>query len=503
MKKILMVILDGMGLRNEEKGNAVKQAKMNNFLRIWNEYPHATLKASEKAVGLAKGQMGNSDVGHLTIGAGRVVLKGYFLVADAFNRNLFKNNPVYQDLVSYVKDNEKPIHIMMLVSDGGIHSHINFLYAMLQQLLDNGISKVYIHAITDGRDTKPNAAMTYIKELEMVIKKFNIGQIVSVCGRYYAMDRDGNWDRTKKYYNLITNNIGVNSINLSDTIKEMYAQEITDEFLLPISLSSAGQIKDGDCLLWLNYRADRAKQILTSLTAEEFSSFNRSSVPKVKVYTLCPVDSGVNCQTILSEEEVNNTLGVYFSQLGLTQARVAESEKYPHVTYFFDGGKDRQLVGCSSFHIPSPDVSTYDLKPEMAAVAVTKTAIKCLENDFDFILVNYANLDMVGHTGNMEAAVKACQAVDICLGKLYEEAENNFYTMFILADHGNAELMIDENNKPVTTHTINPVPFIITDHKLKLIDGDLTMVAPTLLKYMNISIPKEMKETSTLFYEEE
>ncbi len=503
MKKIMMIILDGFGIREEEKGNAIKLAKMNNFIKLWDEYPHCLLKASEKAIGLAKGQMGNSDIGHLTIGAGRLIKKGYFQVAEAFNKHQFKDNQDYNAMINYAKSYDKPIHIMALMSDGGVHSHINFVYAMLQQLVFDQMTKVYIHVITDGRDTKTNAAMEYIKELTLVTKGLGVGEIVSVCGRYYAMDRDKNWDRTKKYYDLVTRNMGTTSLNINDTIRKMYAQEISDEFLLPISLASDKVIKDGDCLLWMNYRSDRAKQIIQALTDENFNEFNHYQLPNLKVYSLCPIDTKLNCRNILEDVEVNNSLGIYLSQLGLTQARIAESEKYPHVTYFFDGGQKIRLQGCSSFHIPSPEVATFDLKPEMAAVAVTKTAIKCMESDFDFILVNYANLDMVGHTGNMEAAIKACQAVDICLGKLVEEAATNFYTLVILGDHGNAEHMIDENNKPITTHTTNPVPFIITDNKLELANGDLTMVAPTILKYMNISIPKEMRETELLFVEDE
>ena len=503
MKKMLMVVLDGFGIREEEKGNAIKKAKMNNFIKIWNDFPHCQLKASERAVGLSKGQMGNSDIGHLTIGAGRLVKKGYFQIAEMFNKNQLKDNEEYKNMVNYAKEYDKPIHLMALMSDGGVHSHIYFIYAMIQQLVYDQINKIYIHVITDGRDTKTNVSMTYIKELERIIKDLGAGEIVSVCGRYYAMDRDKNWDRTKKYYDLVTRNMGTTSINLGETIKKMYAENITDEFMLPISLTPDKNIKDGDCLLWFNYRSDRAKQIIQSFVDENFNEFPHYTMSKLKVFTLCPIDSKFSSRAILPELEIDNSLGIYFSKLGLTQARVAESEKYPHVTYFFDGGKEIKLPGCSSFHIPSPDVATYDLKPEMSAVAVTKTVIKCMENDFDFILVNFANLDMVGHTGNMEAATKACQAVDICLGKLIEEATENFYTMIILGDHGNAEYMIDENNKPVTTHTINPVPFIITDTKISLVDGDLTMVAPTVLKYMDIAIPKEMKETETLYANED
>lgn len=503
MKKILLLVLDGFGLRNEEKGNAIKAAKMNNFNELWNNYPHCQLKASERAVGLTRGQMGNSDIGHLTIGAGRLVKKGYFQIAEAINKHQFKDNEDYLDMVNYAKEYNKPIHIMGLMSDGGVHSHINFVYAFLQQLALDQVKEVYIHVITDGRDTKTEVCMQYIEELEHITKGLGIGKIASICGRYYAMDRDSNWDRTKRYYDLVTRGIGTPTMDIRGAIENSYKREITDEFIEPISVLKEGVIKDGDCLLWMNFRKDRAKQILSSLTDESFINFPKFNMSNLKTFTITPMGVKGNAKALLKDVEVENTLGVYLSQLGLTQARVAESEKYPHVTYFFDGGKDLRLPNCEKFHIPSPEVATYDLKPEMSIVDVTKAIIKCMEKDIDFIFANFANPDMVGHTGDMDATIKACQAVDICLGKLIEVAEDNFYTMFILGDHGNAELMIDSQGNPCTTHTINQVPFIITDKKKELVDGDLTNVAPTVLKYMDITIPKEMRETETLFLEED
>lgn len=503
MKKVITVILDGVGMREDKHGNAVKQASMNNFINLWNTYPHSLLKASEKAVGLLKGQFGNSEVGHQTIGAGRLIKQKATILTELFTGTKVRNNLTYQNMVEDVKANNRTLHLMILASDKGVHSILDFLMSTLEALKEDEISNVIVHLITDGRDTPPTVAYEYIEQVEKKLQKLQIGNIGTICGRYYAMDRDNNWDRTKLYYNLITKEAGVQTTNIKEMIKACYAKDITDEYIPPLLVNSGSRIKDGDALLWLNYRADRAKQILKTLKSSSFNEFPVEPMKNLQLYTLYKVDNSIEEQPLLEDLDIENSFGEYISKLGLTQTRIAETEKYAHVTYFFDGGKELKLENCDRFLIPSPKVATYDLKPEMSAVEVTKKAIKCMEEDYDFILLNYANGDMVGHTGNLEATIKAMEAVDICLGKLYEVAEDNFYKMVILADHGNADIMLDENNKPVTSHTLSQVPFIITDKKVELANGDLTMVAPTILKYMDISIPKEMRETEDLFAQEE
>ena len=331
------------------------------------------------------------------------------------------------------------------------------------------------------------------------INTYGVGDIVSICGRFYAMDRDENWDRTKAYYDLIVNGKGVSSINIARSIESSYEKAITDEFIKPI-ICSNNTIKNGDIIMWMNYRADRAKQILSSFVNwSTFDGFSVSNMKDTLVFSFLPVDKKIKTYNLIEPVSLKNSLGLYLSELEFTQARIAESEKFPHVTYFFDGGVDGKIKGCDKFHIPSPSVATYDLKPEMSCVEVAKKVISSMKNDYDFILVNFANPDMVGHTGVMEAAVKACGAVDICLNTIIEKAEENFYKVIILADHGNADIMINPDGSVCTTHTTSKVPFILCDEKVKIkSEGTLVNVAPTILDYMDIAIPKEMEETESL-----
>ncbi len=499
MKKILTIIFDGFGYREEEKGNAIKQAKMNNFNRIWNEYPHALLEASEEAVGLNKGQAGNSEVGHMTIGAGRVLKQSEILVNEFFENVDYENNNV----AKLMEQKDKDVHIMGLCSDGNIHAGVDDFISMYKLLVNNGFKKIHFHLITDGRDTKVNVSYTFIKMISDLICEYGIGDIVSIAGRYYAMDRDENFDRTKLYYDLVTSGKGISSINIEKSINSSYANGVTDEFIKPI-IASNNVIKNGDVLIWMNYRADRAKQILDAfVNYNTFDKFNVLDMSNLLVFSFLPVDKKIKTYNLIEPVEVKSPLGIYLSELGFTQARIAESEKYPHVTYFFDGGYDGKIAGCDKFHIPSPEVATYDLKPEMSCVEVTKKTVSAMNNDYDFILVNFANPDMVGHTGNMDAAIKACSAIDLCLGMLLEKAEENFYKVIILADHGNADIMINEDGSICTTHTTSLVPFIICDGKVKLKpSGSLVNVAPTILDYMDIAIPKDMENTESLLIEE-
>ncbi|CDF20386.1 2 3-bisphosphoglycerate-independent phosphoglycerate mutase [Clostridium sp. CAG:609] len=498
MKKILTIILDGFGYREEEKGNAILAAHMKTFTELWNKYPHALLEASEEAVGLSKGQAGNSEVGHMTIGAGRLLKQSEMLVNDFLKEPDMEN----ANVIKLLENKDKDIHIMGLCSDGNIHAGVDDFLSMYKFLIDNGFTKIHFHLITDGRDTGVHDAMKYINMIKDIIIEYGVGDVVSICGRYYAMDRDENWDRTKAYYDLVVGGKGLSSINIEKSINSSYEKGITDEFIKPI-ICSKNTIKNGDIIMWMNYRADRAKQILSSIVNwSTFDGFSTENMKDTLVFSFLPVDKKIKTYNLIEPVVVKNSLGLYLSELDFTQARIAESEKFPHVTYFFDGGVDGKIKGCDKFHIPSPSVATYDLKPEMSCVEVTKRVILSMNNDYDFILVNFANPDMVGHTGNMDAATKACMAVDMCLNKIMEKAEDNFYKVVILADHGNADIMINDDGSICTTHTTSVIPFILCDEKVKLQKtGSLVNVAPTILDYMDIAIPKEMEGTESLIVE--
>lgn len=498
MKKILTIILDGFGMREETHGNAIKEANPINFDRIWNKYPHSLLWASEEPIGLLKGQFGNSEVGHMTIGAGRKLKQDIDRIHD-FLDNKIEEDEKYQNLLQKVKEKKSTIHIIGLFSDGLVHADMEHFLKMYDHLVQDGIKKISFHIITDGRDTKTTDAYKYLNRLEEKIKETKIGTISTMCGRFYAMDRDNKLDRTKTYYDLITKGKGAQTKSVESSLNTCYKKNVTDEFIPPIVLNPKGIIEDGDTIIWMNYRTDRAKQILAPFTNKEYNDFSIVHYQDVEVYTFVPIDKKVKTISFLEENLVENPLGIYFSKLGLTQARIAETEKYAHVTYFFDGLYNGNSENCTKILVPSLKVKTYDQDPRMSAVEVTKKTIACMEKDIDFILVNFANPDMVGHTGNFEAAVKAIMTVDVCLGKILESAENNFYKVIVTADHGNADIMFDEENNPVTTHTLSKVPFIILDENIKLKkEGDLTNIAPTILDYMDIARPKEMKENNTL-----
>lgn len=498
MKKILTIILDGFGMREEKHGNAIMDANPQNFIEAWNKHPHALLAASEEPIGLLKGQFGNSEVGHKTIGAGRKLPQAIDRMNEFLEEGI-KENYLYLELIKKAREKKSAIHIMGLSSDGLVHSDIKHFLKLYDHLVKDGITEIYFHIITDGRDTKTTEAYKYIKEIGTKIKSKSIGSIATICGRYYAMDRDKKYDRTQVYYNLITKGTGLESKDIKETLTKFYEKNITDEFLPPILIDEEGTIKEKDIVIWMNYRTDRAKQILEALTSKNYSEYPVHIYKDLDVFTFVPIDKKIKTFSFLEEYKVDNPLGIYLSQLGLTQARIAETEKYAHVTYFFDGEYNGNIENCTKILVPSLKIKTYDLDPKMSAVEVTKKTVACMEKDIDFILVNFANPDMVGHTGNYEAAVKAVMTVDICLGKLLEEAENNFYKVIITADHGNIDTMLDEKNNPVTTHTLEKVPFIIVDNNLKLKnEGDLTNIAPTILEYMDIAKPKEMKDTESL-----
>ena len=496
MRKILTVVLDGFGYREEEYGNAIKMADTKNFDRLWETFPHTTLFASEEYVGLNEGEFGNSEIGHMTIGAGRRIMQHGPRITE-FLKNINKDNLLFAE---FLKDaQEKTVHIIGLYSDGKVHSNLEHFLSVYQILKENNAKKINFHLITDGRDTKINAAINFIKDLEETIKDDPITDIASICGRYYAMDRDTNYDRTKIYYDLLTKGIGIKAKSATDGILGLYKKNQTDEFLYPLIINPNETIKDGDIILWMNFRSDRGKQIIRTFTDHNFEEFPIYTYQDLKVYSFFPLDKDIKTLNFLEDIHVTNPLGIYLSSLGLTQARIAETEKYAHVTYFFDGMYNGKIEKCEKILIPSPKVETYDLKPEMSAIEVTKKAIHAMEKDTDFIFMNLANPDMVGHTGNLDATIKAVTTVDVCLERLYEVAKDNFYTMIILADHGNADIMLDEFGNPVTTHTTSKVPFIITDTNVSLKkSGSLVNVAPTILEYMDIALPEEMANTPSL-----
>ena len=504
MKKILLIILDGFGLREDEHGNAVKKANMTYFNKLWEEYPHSTLESSGEAVGLPKGQFGNSEVCHEVIGLGKKIKQKITIINENIENREILNNENFNDMISHLETTGGTLHLMGLLSDGGVHSSITYMLKLIPLLKEKGIKKMVFHAITDGRDTGRKTSVKYLKQMEEVLKENN-GIIGSICGRYYAMDRDNKWDRTEKYYNLVINGVGFNILNYETAINNLYRKNITDEFLPPMLVNGKNPINDNDALLWLNFRPDRARQILNAINNPDFKEFKTKNLSNFKSYMMFKQDDVVNVKHffILANPDNLYPIGEYFSDLKLSQARVAETEKYNHVTYFFNAEKSKKFPMCTNYLIPSPNVATYDETPLMSAIDVTKQVKKCLENDFDFILVNYANPDMLGHTGNMDATVTSLRALDKILQTVVESAQDNFYTVMITADHGNCDIMIDDNGEIVTTHTTSPVPFILLDKKITLKEkGDLTNIAPTILKYMDIAIPKEMKESKDLILED-
>jgi len=499
MKKILTVIIDGFGLREEMDGNAIKHAVMPNFDRLWNEYPRSILQASGEHVGLPKGVVGNSEVGHSTLGAGCLQKQEEVIIDEAFENNEFDENEVFKETIDCIKNENRKVHLMILCSDGSVHSNIKHLFRMMEKLKSKGIQNAYLHLITDGRDTDIHSSFKYIKSVKDTIKSLEFGTIASICGRYYAMDRDNKWDRIKRYYDLLISGVGIETKSIMKTIQSCYLKNVTDEFIPPILVERDGLLNDGDVLLWLNFRNERAREILYAITNSEFNHFPVKKMPNLKLVSFFDIYKRVNGKSLIKQDDVETTLGIYLDGLGLTQARISETEKYAHITRFFDCEIDKKLDGCDNFHISSPKVDTYDKMPQMSALEVCKKTIECIEKDYDFILVNFNNPDMVGHTGDLIASVKAVQVVDVCLGKVVEVAKENFYTVVILSDHGNADIVLDETGRPVTTHTLSPVPFIITDKKIELKgEGDLTMVAPTILEYMDIALPPSMKGTETL-----
>lgn len=494
MKKVLLCVLDGVGLSKIKDGNALINANKPNIDYLMKEYPNKGINASGTFVGLPDGQMGNSEVGHLTIGAGRIIYQSLELINRAIKDESFYSNESFLNAIRHAKENNSKLHVMGLLSDGGVHSHINHIKALLKLCKKEDFSNVYFHIFTDGRDTFKESSISYIDDLNNEINELGIGKICTISGRYYAMDRDKRWDRLKKCYDVIVNNTGNKCDNYKKYITDSYEKGITDEFIEPVIIDESGKIEENDSIIWANFRPDRAIQILRSLVDPNFDGFDRKIFNNLYLTTMMYVSDDVKSDIAFKKEIIDNTLGIYLSKLGKKQLRIAETEKYAHVTYFFDGGRDLDLNLCDRVLIPSPKVATYDLKPEMSAREITSNLLEKMDNNYDFIFLNFANGDMVGHTGNYDMTKKAIETIDEMIGKLYKKCVEDEYLFIITADHGNAEEMIDKNGNVVTSHTTNLVPFIVTDKNLNIDNvNKLSDIAPFVLNYMNLNLPDEMK----------
>lgn len=501
MKKVIVLaILDGCGIRKESDGNAFLNAKKPTFDYLVNNYPHSLLDASGFFVGLPDNQMGNSEVGHINIGAGRVVYQSIEIINKSIKDKSFFENEKILDVINHVKKNSSSLHIMGLLSDGGVHSHIDHLKALIKLCKSQNV-EVYYDLFLDGRDVSPKSAYKYIKQIE----DLNYGKISTISGRYYALDRDNNFDRLKKAYDAICYGEGNVFSSPKELIDYSYENNITDEFIIP-SIINKKPLSDNDGVITFNFRKDRLRELFTSLTNyEEYKvqalekGMHIKEYKNLKCLTMMKVVESVKCQYAFEDIKLNNTLGEYLSNKGYNQLRIAETEKYAHVTYYFDGGKEVDYKGMKKILIPSPKVATYDLKPQMSALEITNTLLNEIDKDiYDVVILNYANGDMVGHTGNYEAAVKAVEYLDECLKKIYNKVKEKDGVLIITSDHGNCDIMWDENKNIVTSHTTSKVPFIITKKGIKLNNGSLCDIAPTILELLNEENPSEMTGTSLI-----
>ena len=499
---VVLLILDGFGYSEDIKDNAIAQAKKPNWDKLWQHYPHTLINASEHFVGLPDGQMGNSEVGHLNIGAGRIVFQEFERINNSISTGAFNENPVLLEAVNKAKNADKALHIFGLVSDGGVHSHQDHIYAMINMAAKQGLEKIYVHAFLDGRDTPPVSAKTYLENLEAQIKKIGAGKIASICGRYYSMDRDKRWERIKPAYTLLTEGKGeFTAKNALEGLEAAYARGENDEFVKATAIAQPDEtpvfVDNGDVVVFMNFRSDRARQMTACFLDTNFDGFLRNKLPKLSgYYTLTMYDkSKANAKAVFPPNNIQNTFGEYISNQGLKQLRIAETEKYPHVTFFFNGGEEKNFEGESRILVPSPKVATYDLQPEMSAFELTdKLEAAILSQEYAAIICNYANCDMVGHTGIMTAAIKAVETLDICLGRLVKVAQSVGAEIIITADHGNVEMMQDiENNQPHTQHTTNLVPLLYIGRNAKIAKtGALSDIAPSLLEIMGLPQPDEM-----------
>ncbi|MEL6133103.1 MAG: 2,3-bisphosphoglycerate-independent phosphoglycerate mutase [Bacteroidota bacterium] len=501
-QKVLLIIMDGWGLAENPSVSAIQTAQTPFIDRAMEIYPYTRLEASGLAVGLPEGQMGNSEVGHMNIGAGRIVYQDLVRITKELESGAFAQNETFQSLVSYCIDNDKPLHLLGLLSDGGVHSTIHHLKDIVQKLKQQGVQKIYIHAFTDGRDTSPTGGMGYVKDLQNTLDKVGVGQIASVIGRYYAMDRDKRWERVAKAYNLLVKGEGSPTQDLITSLQASYDAGVTDEFVEPLLCTDAegeaiATIQEGDALLFFNFRTDRGRQLTQALSQTDFPESGMQKL-KLNYVTMTRYDNTFEGIGVLYEkQQLSNGLGEYLSNQGKTQLRIAETEKYPHVTFFFNGGREKPMEGEQHLMCPSPKVATYDLQPEMSAADIRDKAIGQIQAEApDFICLNFANPDMVGHTGVFEAAVKACETVDATTQAVTEAALDKGYVVLITADHGNADKMQNTDGSPHTAHTTALVPLFLVDKegrfKLSHEIGKLGDLAPTILKIMKLAIPTEM-----------
>jgi 2,3-bisphosphoglycerate-independent phosphoglycerate mutase len=505
-KLTMLMILDGFGENPKKEGNAVKLAKTPNIDRLMKEYPNTKIAASGLAVGLPEGQMGNSEVGHTNIGAGRIVYQELTRITKSIeNGDFFSNEELVKAMENCKKNNSK-LHILGLVSDGGVHSHIRHLFGLLEMAKRRDIEEVYVHCFLDGRDTPPASAESYIQELEEKMRKKGVGKIATVAGRFYGMDRDKRWNRIQKAYNAIVFGKGNKSSQVINAIESSYQKEVFDEFVEPTVITNGEKpvatIEDGDSVIFFNFRPDRAREITRAIVDKEFKEFETK---KMNTYFVCFTnydETMPNVHIAFKKEMIKNTLGEIVSKNGGKQLRIAETEKYAHVTFFFNGGEEKQYEGEDRILVPSPKVETYDMKPEMSAYEVTQKVVEAINSEkYNCIILNYANPDMVGHTGSLSAAIKAVEAVDECVGKVITAIESQKANLIITADHGNAEQMIDyKTGEPHTAHTTNLVPLILISERenVKLREGKLADIAPTLLELMGLEKPKEMTGESLI-----
>ena len=497
-KKIALIILDGWGYGRNDASNAIVAANTPFFDSMLKKYPNSKLEASGVAVGLPAGQMGNSEVGHMNLGAGRVVYQELGRIHKAVDDNEFPTNPVIKEAFEYAKQNNKDVHFIGLVSDGGVHSHIKHVKGLCDAAGAYGLDKVFIHAFLDGRDTDPKSGEGFITELEDYIENTNV-KLASAIGRYYAMDRDNRWERVKLAYDLMVNGEGQRTNDVIQAIKGSYLQGVTDEFIKPIVKTGAdGQplavIKEGDVVLCFNFRTDRGREITLALTQKAFPEYNMHPL-NLEYITMTTYDETFkNVKVVFTKDDLSKTLGEVLEDAGKNQIRIAETEKYPHVTFFFSGGREKEFINEKRLLVPSPKVATYDLQPEMSAEGIRDAIIPELKSGWaDFIVLNFANTDMVGHTGVFSAVVKAAETADACTRDVVETGIANGYSFIIIADHGNADYMINDDGTPNTAHTTNLVPCIVIDDDVKQVkDGKLGDIAPTILKILGIAIPEQM-----------
>ncbi len=490
-----LIIMDGFGLSDERKGNAIAAASKPNLDKIFAENPGCRLSASGLDVGLPEGQMGNSEVGHTNIGAGRVVFQDLPRISRAIEDGSFFDNDAYVEAMDDCKERDGSLHLMGLLSDGGVHSHITHLFALLKMAKEQGLQKVYVHCFLDGRDVPPSSGKGYVEQLQTKLNELGVGQIATVMGRYYAMDRDKRWDRVQRAYDAIACGEAPFEADPALAVQKSYDAGVTDEFVEPVVCVKNAQVQDNDSIIFFNFRPDRAREITRCFVDEDFTDVKRKT-GFLSVDFICTTEYDAtmpNVTVAYPHQKLVNTFGEYISNLGLTQLRIAETEKYAHVTFFFNGGVEQVFPGEDRCLIPSPQVATYDLQPEMSAYAVTEEAVKRIESGaYDVIILNFANCDMVGHTGVYEAACKAVSTVDECVNRVVEATSKMGGVSLITADHGNAERMIDEDGEPFTAHTTNLVPFYIVGASAQLRDGRLADIAPTMLDLMGLEKPAEM-----------